>query len=195
MCRSYSMYNFHFRQIQNNIDGNHNDNNRRINELAAKLKGLFKDSHDGLDALNRRLLAECNGLKTLIAKPLSVYFTAYRAEDYTEGGEAYLTFQGIHHFCFTLGSYRNFNPDVKWFLSICAFKDYIAILVVEWTRNPESLLLPLLDHIYSQYTHVRMTCIRHFFQYATTEIRYMRNLNQYTLQMKSYMYHNNTHWQ
>merc|ERR1712141_583463 len=82
--------------LQNNIDGNHNDNNNRINELAAKLKGLFKDSHDGLDALNKRLLAECNGLKSLIAKPLSVYFTAYRAEDYTEGGEAYLTFQGLH---------------------------------------------------------------------------------------------------
>ena len=109
--RSYSIYNFHFRQIQNNIDGNHNDNNRRINELAAKLKGLFKDSHDGLDALNKRLLAECNGLKTLIAKPLSVYFTAYRAEDYTEGGEAYLTFQGIHHFCFKLGSSRNLSND------------------------------------------------------------------------------------
>ena len=107
LCRSYSIYNFHFRQIQNNIDGNHNDNNRRINELAAKLKGLFKDSHDGLDALNKRLLAECNGLKSLISKPLSVYFTAYRAEDYTEGGEAYLTFQGIHHFRFTLGSSRN----------------------------------------------------------------------------------------
>ena len=55
---------------------------------------MLKDSHDGLDALNKRLLAECNGLKSLMAKPLSVYFTAYRAEDYIEGGEAYLTFQG-----------------------------------------------------------------------------------------------------
>ena len=97
--------------MQNNIDGNHNDNNNRINELAAKLKGLFNDSHDGLDALNKRLLAECNGLKSLIAKPLSVYFTAYRAEDYTEGGEAYLTFQGIHHFCFTWGCCINIRSD------------------------------------------------------------------------------------
>ena len=82
---------FHF---QKNIDGNHNDNNKRINDLAAKLAGLLKDSHDGLDALNKRLLAECNGLKSLMSKPLSVYFTAFRAEDYVEGGEAYLTFQG-----------------------------------------------------------------------------------------------------
>ena len=59
---------------------------------------MFKDSHDGLDALNKRLLAECNGLKSLMSKPLSVYFTAYRAEDYIEGGEAYLTFQGIKYF-------------------------------------------------------------------------------------------------
>ena len=58
---------------------------------------MFKDSHDGLDALNKRLLAECNGLKSLMSKPLSVYFTAYRAEDYIEGGEAYLTFQGIKY--------------------------------------------------------------------------------------------------
>ena len=96
--------------MQNNIDGNHNDNNNRINELAAKLKGLFKDSHDGLDALNKRLLAECNGLKSLIAKPLSVYFTAYRAEDYTEGGEAYLTFQGIHHFRLSFGGCNELIP-------------------------------------------------------------------------------------
>ena len=39
-------------------------------------------------------MAECNGLKSLMSKPLSVYFTAFRAEDYVEGGEAYLTFQG-----------------------------------------------------------------------------------------------------
>ena len=83
-----------FLKPQKNIDGNHNDNNKRINDLAAKLAGMLKDSHDGLDALNKRLLAECNGLKSLMAKPLSVYFTAYRAEDYIEGGEAYLTFQG-----------------------------------------------------------------------------------------------------
>ena len=80
--------------FQKNIDGNHNDNNKRINDLAAKLAGLLKDSHDGLDALNKRLMAECNGLKSLMSKPLSVYFTAFRAEDYVEGGEAYLTFQG-----------------------------------------------------------------------------------------------------
>ena len=79
---------------QKNIDGNHNDNNKRINDLAAKIASLLKDSHDGLDALNKRLLTECNGLKSLMAKPLSVYFTAYRSEDYIEGGEAYLTFQG-----------------------------------------------------------------------------------------------------
>lgn len=82
--------------LQKNIDGNHNDNNKRINDLVAKLASLLKDSHDGLDALNRRLLMECDGLKSLMAKPLSVYFNAYRTEDYDEGGEAYLTFQGMH---------------------------------------------------------------------------------------------------
>ena len=111
-------------------------------------------------------------MKSLIAKPLSVYFTAYRAEDYTEGGEAYLTFQGIHHFRLSLGGCNPlFTHLRKMILSITTFKDYIVILVVEWMPNPEYLQLPLLDHIYSQYTHVRTTCIRHFFQYATTEIR------------------------
>ena len=81
---------------QKNIDGNHNDNNRRINDLYEKLKGMLKDSNDGLDALNRRLLAETSGLRSEMAKPLSVYFNTYRTEDYDDGGEGYLTFQGTH---------------------------------------------------------------------------------------------------
>ena len=70
-------------------------------------------------------------------------------------------------------SWSHYYSSCKRILFISAFKDYIVILVVEWMPNPEYLLLPLLDHIYLQYTHVRMTCIRHFFQSATTGIRWI----------------------
>merc|ERR1712110_1353678 len=61
--------------LQGNIDGNHNHANRRINELAEKLK-------------------EHALLRNLMSQPLSIYFDAFRTEDYDDGGEEYLTFTG-----------------------------------------------------------------------------------------------------
>ena len=62
------------------------------NKLADKLAKFFKDSNKDKDDLLLRLKSEGKTLRNLISKPLSIYFSAYRSDDYEEGGEAYLTF-------------------------------------------------------------------------------------------------------
>ena len=62
------------------------------NNLADKLAKFFKDANKDKDDLLLRLKSEGKLLRQLMGQPLSVYFSAYRSEDYDEGGEAYLTF-------------------------------------------------------------------------------------------------------
>ena len=55
---------------------------------------MLKDTDLNMRDLTTKLSSETSNLKSLISKPLSVYFNAYRTEDYVDGGEDYLTFQG-----------------------------------------------------------------------------------------------------
>ena len=99
--------------LKGNIDENLHDSNGRMNELAAKIKKLvlfhsrnlmkllslqnefqMSDSSTGLKDLSARLEQESRNLRTNLSLPLSVYFDAYRTDDYMDGGEDYLTFAG-----------------------------------------------------------------------------------------------------
>jgi len=80
--------------LQGNIDGNNNHANKRINELAEKLAGHLKSGNDAIKDLTGRMLKENALLKNLMSQPLSIYFDAFRTEDYDVGGEEYLTFSG-----------------------------------------------------------------------------------------------------
>lgn len=80
--------------LQGNIDGNHNHANKRINELAEKLAGQLKNGNDAIKNLTDRMIKENALMKKLMSQPLSIYFDAYRTEDYELGGEEYLTFTG-----------------------------------------------------------------------------------------------------
>ena len=55
---------------------------------------MLKDTDLNMRDLTTKLSSETSNLKSLISKPLSVYFNAYRTEDYVDGGEDYLTFNG-----------------------------------------------------------------------------------------------------
>lgn len=63
-----------------------------MNDLAEKLSKLLKDMSKDRDDLLNKLLEESSSLKKMMSLPLSVYFCAYRTEDYETGGEEYLTF-------------------------------------------------------------------------------------------------------
>jgi len=80
--------------LQGNIDGNHNNANKRINELAEKLANQIKSGGGAIKDITDRMIKENALLRDLISKPLSVYFDAFRNEDYELGGEEYLTFSG-----------------------------------------------------------------------------------------------------
>ena len=79
---------------QTEIDDNKYDSTNRINDLNSRLAQLMKDSSGGIKDLANIMIKENNLLRDAIAKPLSVYFDAYRSEDYLDGGEDYLTFNG-----------------------------------------------------------------------------------------------------
>ena len=64
----------------------------RMNDLAEKLSKLLKDVSKDRDDLLNKLLEESSSLKKMMSLPLSIYFCAYRTEDYETGGEEYLTF-------------------------------------------------------------------------------------------------------
>jgi len=78
--------------LQCNIDGNQNSTNKRLNELAEKLANQIKNGSNGLNELTNRMLKENALMKSLMSKPLSIYFDAFRTEDCDNGGEEYLTF-------------------------------------------------------------------------------------------------------
>jgi len=80
--------------LKTNIDGNHNTTTKRLNELAEKLANQIKNGSTQWNDLANRLSAESSLLKSLMSKPLSIFFDAYRNEDIDNGGEEYLTFTG-----------------------------------------------------------------------------------------------------
>lgn len=80
--------------LKGNIDQNQNSATKRINELAEKLAGMVKGGDLAIKDLTARMVAENSLLRGLMAQPLSVYFDAFRTEDYDVGGEEYLTFCG-----------------------------------------------------------------------------------------------------
>ena len=55
---------------------------------------MLKDANRDRDDLLLRLQNEGQLLRKLMGQPLSVFFCANRSQDYLEGGEAYLTFNG-----------------------------------------------------------------------------------------------------
>ena len=85
--------------LKGNIDENSYEANGRINDLAAKLAALTKDSNNGLKTLQSQMEAEKAEIRTRMSLPLSIYFNAFRSEDYVSGGEEYLTFDGCHSNC------------------------------------------------------------------------------------------------
>merc|ERR1719382_138234 len=80
--------------LQGNIDGNHGQANKRINELAEKLANQLRSGSDAIKDLTDKMIKENALLRSLMSQPLSIYFDAYRTEDYELGGEEYLTFSG-----------------------------------------------------------------------------------------------------
>ena len=66
----------------------------KINDLSDKLARMLKDANRDRDDLLLRLQNEGQLLRKLMGQPLSVFFCANRSQDYLEGGEAYLTFNG-----------------------------------------------------------------------------------------------------
>merc|ERR1719435_165512 len=83
--------------LQGNIDGNHNHANKRINELAEKLAGQLKNGNNAIKDLTDKMIKENALLRNLMSQPLSIYFDAFRTEDYDVGGEEYLTFSGTRN--------------------------------------------------------------------------------------------------
>merc|ERR1712203_1252913 len=80
--------------LKGNIDQNQNQATKRINELAGKLAGMIKGGDIAIKDLTARMLKENELLRSLMSQPLSIYFDAFRTEDYDIGGEEYLTFSG-----------------------------------------------------------------------------------------------------
>ena len=62
--------------------------------LSLQYEFQMSDSSTGLKDLSARLEQESRNLRTNLSLPLSVYFDAYRTDDYMDGGEDYLTFAG-----------------------------------------------------------------------------------------------------
>eukprot|EP00095_Tigriopus_kingsejongensis_P007650 maker-scaffold116_size340332-snap-gene-0.22 protein:Tk07650 transcript:maker-scaffold116_size340332-snap-gene-0.22-mRNA-1 annotation:"Cerebellin-3" len=78
--------------LQGEIDCNKYDSNNKIKDLSAKLNQLMKDSGSEMKTLVNQMTRDKDEMRDLMSQPLSVYFDAYRTEDYLDGGEQYLTF-------------------------------------------------------------------------------------------------------
>ena len=85
------------KNLKDSIDENYFEGSRKMADLAEKLAKLVKDHSSGITELEKRLSGDREELEALMAQPLSVYFDAYRTEDYMDGGEDYLTFHGKEH--------------------------------------------------------------------------------------------------
>merc|ERR1712062_638965 len=73
--------------LKGEIDGNHYSNTNRMNDLAKKLSKILKDASKDRDDFPTKLSQERASLRKMIGLPLSVYFDAFRTEDYETGGE------------------------------------------------------------------------------------------------------------
>ena len=82
------------KNLKDSIDENYFEGSRKMADLAEKLAKLVKDHSSGITELEKRLSGDREELEALMSQPLSVYFDAYRTEDYMDGGEDYLTFHG-----------------------------------------------------------------------------------------------------
>ena len=72
-------------------------NSERMSDMAevqAKMALVGKSASRHLDTLRAQLFRECQTLFELATKPCSVVFDAFREDNYSEGGEDYLTFTG-----------------------------------------------------------------------------------------------------
>ena len=65
-----------------------------MSDIQAKIGLVGKSASRHLDTLRAQLFRECQTLFELATKPCSVVFDAFREDNYTEGGEDYLTFTG-----------------------------------------------------------------------------------------------------
>merc|ERR1711929_31232 len=70
------------------------DREDAISEIKNRMDQEAADRGCEMDDLKKKLMRENLYLKSLAAKPLSVYFDAYRTKAYDGGGEENLTFQG-----------------------------------------------------------------------------------------------------
>ena len=91
--------------LRDSLDQDCLDINQRLDKLnlermndSADIQGkiaLFgKSASRHLDALKHFVVRECQNLFDLSTKPCSVVFDAYREDNYTDGGEDYMTFNG-----------------------------------------------------------------------------------------------------
>ncbi|XP_040568363.1 uncharacterized protein [Lepeophtheirus salmonis] len=83
------------KNLSDQMDNSNNNHTSRINDLSSKLAKMNKDSDNTLSDLRSQFYNNIHSLRNSISKPLSVLFDAFRTEDYDEGGEGYLTFQGL----------------------------------------------------------------------------------------------------
>merc|ERR1711874_76756 len=70
------------------------DREDAISEIKNRMDQELADRGSEMDDLKKKLMRENLYLKALAAKPLSVYFDAYRTKAYDGGGEENLTFNG-----------------------------------------------------------------------------------------------------
>merc|ERR1712241_989948 len=70
------------------------DREDAISEIKNRMDQELADRGSEMDDLKKKLMRENLYLKAVAAKPLSVYFDAYRTKAYDGGGEENLTFNG-----------------------------------------------------------------------------------------------------
>jgi len=70
------------------------DREDAISEIKNRMDQELADRGSEMDDLKKKLMRENLYLKSVAAKPLSVYFDAYRTKAYDGGGEENLTFNG-----------------------------------------------------------------------------------------------------
>jgi len=80
--------------LNSRVDKEIVDREDAISEIKNRMDQEAADRGCEMDDLKKKLMRENLYLKSLAAKPLSVYFDAYRTKAYDGGGEENLTFNG-----------------------------------------------------------------------------------------------------
>merc|ERR1712149_42981 len=80
--------------LTSRIDKEIIDREDAITEIKNRMDAELADRGNEMDDLKKKLMRENLYLKAVAAKPLSVYFDAYRTKAYDGGGEENLTFNG-----------------------------------------------------------------------------------------------------